>query len=110
MLNRDLDKVIEDYSEAIRLNPHDAEAYYRRGLKRQAKGDVKGAIADYNEAIRLNPRHAGAYCGRGMAYESKREFARANTDYRRCIQWGGNAARGMQRRIEVNEQRLRGKP
>jgi len=44
---------LQDFSEAIRLKPDDAEAFYNRGVGRRAKGDVEGALQDYNEAIRL---------------------------------------------------------
>jgi hypothetical protein len=41
------------YTEAIRLKPDYAAAFYNRGNARQDEGDLEGAIADYNEAIRL---------------------------------------------------------
>jgi tetratricopeptide (TPR) repeat protein len=49
------DLAIGDYSEAIRLNPNDADFYLYRGLDRQRMGDKAGAEADITEAKRLNP-------------------------------------------------------
>jgi tetratricopeptide (TPR) repeat protein len=49
------DLAIADYSEAIRLNPNDADAYLYRGLDRQRIGDQAGAEADIAAAKRLNP-------------------------------------------------------
>jgi tetratricopeptide (TPR) repeat protein len=49
------DLAIADYSEAIRLNPNDADFYLYRGLDRQKIGDKAGAEADIAEAKRLNP-------------------------------------------------------
>jgi tetratricopeptide (TPR) repeat protein len=49
------DLAIADYSEAIRLNPNDADFYFYRGLDRQRMGDKAGAEADIAEAKRLNP-------------------------------------------------------
>lgn len=49
------ERAIADYSEAIRLNPKDAEAHFYRGLARQRKGDKAGGEADLAEAKRINP-------------------------------------------------------
>ena len=49
------DLAIADYSEAIRLNPNDADFYLYRGIDRQRMGDTAGAEADIAEAKRLNP-------------------------------------------------------
>ena len=55
------DKAIADYTEAIRLNPKYAEAYYNRGVAYEDKGEHDKAIADFTEAIRLDPKYAKAY-------------------------------------------------
>ncbi len=81
----DLDRAIADYSEAIRLDPKYAEAYYGRGLTYRNKGDVERAIADYNEAIRLDPKLAAAYNNRGNAYRDKDDPDRAIADFNEAI-------------------------
>jgi tetratricopeptide (TPR) repeat protein len=57
---------LEDYSQAIRLNPNNSVAYSNRGDARQDLGDKPGAIKDYTDAIRINPKNAFAYYGRGL--------------------------------------------
>jgi tetratricopeptide (TPR) repeat protein len=52
-INGDLEGALQDYNEAIRLDPNHAKAFYNRSLARREKGDVRGAQDDYNEAIRL---------------------------------------------------------
>lgn len=51
----DLDGAIQDYTEAIRLNPDNDPAYNNRGVARKNKVDLDGAIQDFTEAIRLKP-------------------------------------------------------
>ena len=58
---------ITDYTQAIRLNPDYADAYYNRGNAKSKLGQHFAAIADYDIAIRLNPDDAGAYYNRGNA-------------------------------------------
>ena len=50
-----IDRAIEDYDQAIRLNPNFAEAFYNRGVAYDGKGQPDRAIEDYDQAIRLNP-------------------------------------------------------
>jgi uncharacterized protein (TIGR02145 family) len=54
------DKVISDYTEAIRVNPNDVEAYCNRGNAYNEKGDCDKAIADYESALRIDPNHSDA--------------------------------------------------
>ena len=60
----DLNKAVERYSEAIRLNPEYVEAYVERAncysfcLYDEGRG-----LADWNEAIRLDPECVAAYLG-----------------------------------------------
>ena len=55
---------IADHTQAITLNPTDADAYLNRGNARYAEGNKQGAIADYTKAIRLKPDYAEAYITR----------------------------------------------
>ena len=50
-----MDAALADLTEAIRLNPNDANAYNLRGVVYLEKRDTERAIADYTEAIRLDP-------------------------------------------------------
>jgi Flp pilus assembly protein TadD len=57
------DNAIKDYTEAIRLDPKDANAYNNRGIVWTSKGEFGNAIKDYTEAIRLDPQYASAHNG-----------------------------------------------
>jgi tetratricopeptide (TPR) repeat protein len=54
----DYDKQIAEYTQAISLNPDDAEAYNNRGKAYEKKEDYDRAIADYNKASKLDPHGA----------------------------------------------------
>ena len=51
---------IAAYTEAIRTNPDDAEAYFQRGDAYGMQGDYDKAIADFTEVIRLDPNYPEA--------------------------------------------------
>jgi len=55
---REYDNAIADYTEAIRLDPNYADAFYRRGIARQSKGDRAGGEADIKAARTIDPRAA----------------------------------------------------
>ena len=51
---------IEDFSDAITLDPNLAEAYHQRAIARFASGDTAGAIADIAAALQHEPRNFAA--------------------------------------------------
>ena len=81
---------IQEYDEAILLERHYGEAYYKRGLAHEALGktkeasrDFESAIQEYDEYIRTNPnfptyyQRALAYEALGMKTEAERDFEKA---------------------------------
>jgi len=82
---RDYDKAISEFTQAIRLNPKYAEVYYYRGGVYEIKGEHDIAISDLTEAIRLNPKYAEAYYCRGLVYGGKGDYDKAISDYNQAI-------------------------
>lgn len=54
------DEVLKHYTDAIRVNPQDANAYYNRGRLFQRLHQNDQALADYAEATRIKPNHLNA--------------------------------------------------
>jgi tetratricopeptide (TPR) repeat protein len=49
-------QAIQDYDQAIKLNPDDAETFYNRGAAKKAIGDEAGGGADMKKARELDPQ------------------------------------------------------
>ncbi|MEL7522960.1 MAG: hypothetical protein AAGJ80_15335, partial [Cyanobacteria bacterium J06553_1] len=61
---------IADISQAIRLNPNEADFYYQRGLILGELSDRTSAVQDFDDAILRDPNHARAYLQRaGMSFD-----------------------------------------
>ncbi|MEZ4829191.1 MAG: tetratricopeptide repeat protein [Bacteroidia bacterium] len=65
------DEVLNQYNEAIALNPLDANAYHDRGRLFQRLHQNDQAIADYEEAIRINPKHLKAHYNRKILLDDE---------------------------------------
>jgi tetratricopeptide (TPR) repeat protein len=88
----DYDRAIADYTQALRLDPNDANAYYWRGYVYSNKGDYDLAIADYTQSLRLDPNDASVYYWRGSAYRNKEDYDQAIADYTQAIRIDPNYA------------------
>jgi len=62
----DLAGAIADYTNAIEINPQDADAYNNRGNVRKRQGDLVGAVKDFDAAIAAEPESPSAYVNRGV--------------------------------------------
>ncbi|MCU0518516.1 MAG: tetratricopeptide repeat protein [Oscillatoria sp. Prado101] len=80
---------IEDFTQALALQPNMPDAYYFRGLARDLLEDNQGALQDYSEAIRLTPSGQDstyAYNNRGTVYAEMQDYQKAIEDYDRAVQ------------------------
>ena len=89
---KDKQKAIADYTQAIKINPKDADAYINRGNARDDLGDKQGAIDDYTQAIKINPNYALAYYNRGVVRYDLGDKQGAIDDYTLAIKINPNYA------------------
>jgi hypothetical protein len=76
-------EAIDSFSEAIRLNPRDAQAYLFRGRAYQCRnqaGDLDTAIDDFASAIRFNPEDSEAYYSLAIAYRDRGVATKSKVD------------------------------
>ena len=92
---------IEDYNEAIRLDPDDANAYYNRGWDYDELGEYEKAIEDYSQVIRLDPNHTNAYNNRGLSYANLGQNERAMEDFNEAIRLDPNHTNAYNNRGNV---------
>jgi tetratricopeptide (TPR) repeat protein len=75
------DKEIADYTEALAIDPKNANAYIGRGMARFDKGEHDQAFADFNRSLAVDPKCANACVARGCPWGRKGEYDKAIADY-----------------------------
>jgi len=82
---RDYQKAIDNFNEAIKLDPLYATAYGNRGIVYSKLGEYQKAIEDYNKAIEIYPNYTKAYFNRGSTYVKLEDYQQALKDYNKAI-------------------------
>jgi len=95
---KDYDHAIEDYTQAIRIDPNYADAYIKRSLAYYEKKDYDRAIEDCTQVIRINPNYAYAFLIRGFAYREKNDYDRAIEDCTQAIKIDPNYVHAYRKR------------
>ena len=88
----ELDKALEDYTEATRRDPTYAHAYLNRATTWMRRGDLDAAIRDYSTAIRLEPTDDRFYFNRGLAWQEKQAWGKAIQDFLEAIKYNPERA------------------
>ena len=90
---RDFQGAIEDFNQALQLNPNLTEVYYYRGRTHAALGDYQRAIEDFQKAAALfieQGKHADAYVSQGNACFVNGDTQKAIEKYTKAIQINPN--------------------
>lgn len=82
---RQNDLALNEFDEAVRINPNSVEARKGRADAYYFLGQSESAIADYNETINLGLKNAEILRRRGYNYRMAQEFERAIADYDEAI-------------------------
>lgn len=76
---------IDDYGQAIALEPLQPDPYLNRGAAYEAVGKWQQAIDDYNRVLKLSPNDPAAYNNRGNAKGAQGDWQAAIKDYETSI-------------------------
>ncbi|MEH2292472.1 tetratricopeptide repeat protein [Nostoc sp.] len=109
---RDYEKAIANFTEAIKQQPTHAIAVVNRGNARYNLKDYEGAVADYSQALTINPNQTKALVNRGNARymlaeysnDPDQEYNLAIADYNRAIGLDSNEIEAYLRRGIVRAQ------
>ena len=103
-LKRDYERAIADQTEALRLDPKNANAYLSRAGDYRMKDENDRALADYTDGLRLQPADVNALVFRGHIYLDRHDYDLAIADYTEALRLSprytsayyrrGNAYRG----------------
>ena len=88
----DYQRAIQDFNQAIQINPNYDDAYLSRGVTRRNLGDNQGASADYDQALRIAPNFAEVYVNRGVTRAELGDKQGAIADYNQALQINPNLA------------------
>lgn len=104
-LTKQHDRAIQEYTEAIRLAPKEALAYFNRGLSYEALGHDNNALQDFSAAVKLNPKSSDAFERRATVYFRMGLYDRAGSDYTAAVSLDPRNAsalygRGITRKID----------
>lgn len=92
----DYDRAIQDYNQAIRLKPDDAEALNNRCWARAVTNRaIELALSDCNESLRLAPDKASTLDSRGFVFFRMGQFDKALADYEEALKGNPQSASSL---------------
>jgi tetratricopeptide (TPR) repeat protein len=77
---------IDILSQALALNPNDANAYNNRAAAYRELYEYQQALPDVNKAIQLNPNFADAYWNRALIYSGLDNWENALADFKKAAE------------------------
>ncbi|MEQ9624300.1 tetratricopeptide repeat protein [Coleofasciculus chthonoplastes] len=92
---------LDDYNQAIELDPHSIWAIAYRGLTYRSLKRYQEALQDFDQAIALDPNYVWAIARRGRTYCEMERYEEALRDYDRAIALNPNSAWLFIRRGQV---------
>lgn len=83
---------VEDYTNALNIDPKDAEIWLGRGLAREKLKDYEGAFSDYTRAIDIREDFFKAWINRGNVLYKLERYSDAIDDFNVALIYQANYA------------------
>ena len=90
--NKEYDKSIIDFSEALLINPKNPYAFNSRGEAWREKGNLERALADFAESLNVDSTFTAAYYNRGVTFERQNNPTAARAEYQKALDQRGDRA------------------
>ena len=87
------DEVMTHFSEALRLQPDDADTHYNLGVALEKQGRIEEAMAHFSEAVRLRPDYADAHYSMAVILARRSKFEDAISHYSKALRVRPNYAK-----------------
>lgn len=92
LINKDIDKAIAAFTNALALDPDDKHSVVTRGVCYMFLNQFEKANADFTRAIALDPNMADAYFNRAQVYRLQGEAEKALYDFISAARLGDKKA------------------
>ena len=84
VVNKQLSKAIEIFTEVINKDPNWAEAWNKRATALYMIGDFQGSQNDIDKVLNLEKRHFGALAGQGLVNIQLKNYEKAIESYKKA--------------------------
>jgi tetratricopeptide (TPR) repeat protein len=83
---------LEEFNQAVELEPDNPEAHYNRGNVHYDLGNYQAALEDYDRTLELSPNKINAFYNRGLTHYELENYPEAIADFTRAIDANPNDA------------------
>jgi Flp pilus assembly protein TadD len=94
-----LDKAVEEYREALKLNPGFVEVYMNLGAIYVDKKDYDQALQQFKKAVELNYYNTKGHYNLGMVYVYRGEKEKAEAELKILKSFGSSLADNLEKKI-----------
>ncbi|GAB1609230.1 stress-induced-phosphoprotein 1-like [Argonauta hians] len=93
--DKDYEKAIEHYTEAVKRNPTDVKRYYNRSVCFLKMQEYTKSLQDAEMCIRIDPAYLQAYLVKGLVFRKTKSFSKAALEYEKALDIDSNCKEAL---------------